>query len=471
MSRHDRPHERARDEQEGGGRGELRHQEEGPDAPAAAGTAGAGVVALQQRRDVDARGVQRRHQAEEHRRRDADGAGVEQHVEIELDRESRRLGQDRPDEIAAPDGEQQSSGTAGEREQDAFREQQPDQARPSGAVGHPDRDFLAPRGRARQQEVGDVRTAYPQDEPDHHQRQHDDEQELDPFLRGDGAGEPLAAGRGAQRLGGKAMRLASRKRGQLRVDLFDRTAVSDPPEDAPAGLAGVVPSGRGTTHRGKHTERHPQRRPFGPEAVEGLWRDAANGRRRVVDQDGLTDGLRIAAEGVPPELEVHDHFGVRHRHALVLHVEEASPPGADAEHGKVLVGHGWHHTPLHDVAVAQPDANRLPRGDAVERAYAVAQVAERRERDPRADRGDAIGLGHAADRLEKDGVDDAEHRGVQPDAGRQREYSDGREDRLPPPATQRVADVRDPLCHLIPSRIDLWLPPSGGRLPAFEASG
>ena len=157
--------------------------------------------------------------------------------------------------------------------------------------------------------------------------------------------------------------------------------------------------------------------------MERAWRDAANGRRRVVDQDGLTDGLRIAAEGVTPELEVHDDFSVRHRHALVFHVEEPAAPGADAEHGEILVGDRGHDAALHDVAVAQPDADRLPRRDALERAHAVAQVPERRERDARADRGYAVGLRHAADRLKKDGIDDAEHRRVQPDAGRQREYA------------------------------------------------
>ena len=98
----------------------------------------------------------------------------------------------------------------------------------------------------------------------------------------------------------------------------------------------------------------------------------------------------------------------------MLDVEEPAAPGADAEHLEILVGDRRHDTALHHVAVAQPDADRLPRGDAVERPHAVAQVPEGRERDARADPGHAIRLRHAADRLQEDGVDDAEHRVFSP---------------------------------------------------------
>ena len=199
VSGNDRAHERAGDDDQCHGRGELGNQEESAHAHAAADVAmRRRPIALQQRRHVDARRVQRRYQAEQQRRGDADRCGVEQHVRVEVDRQPRRLRQRQPDEVERPHCQQDAECAAGEGEQQAFRQQQSDQTEPAGTVCQADGDLLTAGGCAREQQVGDVRAADPQNQRDDHQRQDHDEQELDTLLRRHRTGPQLGADRPEQ---------------------------------------------------------------------------------------------------------------------------------------------------------------------------------------------------------------------------------------------------------------------------------
>ncbi len=75
-------------------------------------------------------------------------------------------GAQRVDARQAQRGEREADGAAGEREQDAFGEQLPQDAGAARAERRADRHLLLARHRARQQQVRHVRAGDEQDEPD-----------------------------------------------------------------------------------------------------------------------------------------------------------------------------------------------------------------------------------------------------------------------------------------------------------------
>ena len=85
-------------------------------------------------------------------------------MQIQRERTGGQQAQQHPH---APIGEGQAGQSTDDREDYGFGDQLRDQAPASGADGDADRDFLSPRRRARQQQVGHVRAGDQQNQADH----------------------------------------------------------------------------------------------------------------------------------------------------------------------------------------------------------------------------------------------------------------------------------------------------------------
>ena len=114
---------------------------------------------LQRRHDVRARRLHRRSKPEQHARQQRKRGRDAQHVPVQFRAQGEVLAairQQQRQETDSPDGEHHAQSAAERREQDALGEELADDPKPSGAQTQPQRDFAAPRGGARQEEVGDI---------------------------------------------------------------------------------------------------------------------------------------------------------------------------------------------------------------------------------------------------------------------------------------------------------------------------
>ena len=124
----------------------------------------------------DARRAKRRRRAEEQRRHDGDGARERQHPPVEREIEEHGVGLRRQlahEELAAPARDQQPERGADRRQQEAFRQQLTHQPPPRRAERQAHAPLVTPRGRARQQQVGDVGARDQQHERDHDHDRHE----------------------------------------------------------------------------------------------------------------------------------------------------------------------------------------------------------------------------------------------------------------------------------------------------------
>jgi hypothetical protein len=436
------PDEGAGDDQQRHRRGELRHKEKGAHAGAARGVAVTRLVSLEQRRDVDPRGVECRDHAEDERREHADGRRIKQNARIELDGEPGRFRQRGPDEVDRPSGKEDPNPAAGEREKQALGQQQPHEAGPGGTGRQADRDLLAARHGARQQEVRDIRAADPQDQADHHQRKDDHEEKLNLLLLRHGPAPSLGPrDRGAQRAVRKKGRGLRGERPQFRDNLGGCHILAQPSEHPPPVLGRILPPrSNGSDCRG-HPHRDPERWAFGSEAVKGARGDPQNCGRRAVDHNRLSNDGGVARQRSHPELIIEHGFRRGVRVPGRCRVEKPSAGRTNAEYAEISLRNRRDDAPQTDVSKSNVHAQRLPRGNARHRAAVVSHVAKRRKGHAPADLYDPARFRHSAHRLKEDCVDDAENGRIETDACRKGDHRHGREAGLAAVGSQRVSNV------------------------------
>ena len=124
------------------------------------------TASSQRRVEIDARGAERRDQAEEQPRHDRHRKRKGEYRAVERDGvEARNVARiDGAHHVQRAFREQQSRRAAQQPEQQTFRQQLTDQPPPVRAKGRPNGHLLLPARRARQQQVGDVRAGNEKDE-------------------------------------------------------------------------------------------------------------------------------------------------------------------------------------------------------------------------------------------------------------------------------------------------------------------
>ena len=171
-----RPHEQAGRDQNQEGEGDLRDHQHAAQAEAAKPVPArfAGSRFLERRHDVRPRRLERRSKPEQHARQQREPGHDDQHVPVQFRAQGEVLTsirQQQRQETDAPDGEHDTQRAAEHGEQDALGEELADDPKPSGPQTQAECDFAPAGGRARQEEVGDVRARDAEDEA--HQRQED----------------------------------------------------------------------------------------------------------------------------------------------------------------------------------------------------------------------------------------------------------------------------------------------------------
>ena len=129
---------------------------------------------LQGRHHVHTRRLKRRSQSEQQTRDHRQRHRRAQHVPVQIRMQSEILApvrQQNRKESNPPHREQYAQRAADRRQQQAFGQELPDQAKSSRAHAEPHRHFAPPRRRTRQQQIRDVGACNGQDQP-HHGQQH-----------------------------------------------------------------------------------------------------------------------------------------------------------------------------------------------------------------------------------------------------------------------------------------------------------
>ena len=201
--------EQAAHEEERAGGDDHRQRDLEPDdgaAQASPGRAdGAAPLAQRARHGLDARGLERGHEAEE-RGRGHGGEGGEGHhsgIDADIVEAWQRRGSGRAQARRHPCRQQQSEGPARRRQEPALRQHLRGEPPPARAQGGADGHLALAAGGAAQHQVGDVRARDHQDQRDHAEQQ---QQRLPQLGADDGVAQrahrhrPSAVGLGAERL-------------------------------------------------------------------------------------------------------------------------------------------------------------------------------------------------------------------------------------------------------------------------------
>ena len=252
-------------------------------------------------------------------------------------------------------------------------------------------------------------------------------------------------GRDARRAAGiaasQAIGRALPQQVQLRRRVVERSAVAQPPDQGQVLARRIGQRRRLADQQRPRRQRHPQRRTLRPGAVEAIRATPTIGEGMTVDRDGAADHARVALHPVAPEAMIEDGdtrvgAGLRQRP-----VEESTEARGHVQRGEVVLGHGRHHRRHAHVAGGDLHRHARDAGEPLERRRAVAQPRQLDAADARPE-DDAVRLGHAADRLPEQRVDQAEDGGVQADAEGQRDHRQGGEPRRPPEAAEQDSQVR-----------------------------
>ena len=159
-----RPQKQAGRDQDQQRDGDLRNHQDAAQAEAAKPVPArfAGPRFLERRHEVHPRRLERRSKPEQHARQKRERGHHGQHVPVQFGAQSEVLvsiRQQQSQETDSPDGERDTQRAAQQRQQDALGEELADDPKPSGAQAQPECNFALPGGRARQQEVGDIRAS------------------------------------------------------------------------------------------------------------------------------------------------------------------------------------------------------------------------------------------------------------------------------------------------------------------------
>ncbi len=356
------------------------------------GAGGLARLALQCRRQVGPRRVDGREQAEEQARADRQRSRKQQHfrVERQLNELLRVVGQDRDDQIQRPSRDHQAGDAAEHRQDQRFGEQLHDELPPARAKRQPHRHLGGTRGRARQQQVRDVRAG-----DDQHQAGHaEQERQRAPGFAADRA-LPAQAGGHAQLARPEALhRLLAHPRLQRRVDvvdeclvgrvdagrgLLDRDARFQPSEDVRPVAAAILEALEARLHQRAKRDRHEhlglraQRR-----AVEPARRDADDGQALSVDDQRVVQDRRVEAEALLPVVEA-EHDDARFAdHAVVALREQPAEGRLHAKHREVAPRHEHARARQGLPLVGEVGPENAVRGQAGEDGLRLFEVTEHR---------------------------------------------------------------------------------------------
>ena len=157
--RHHQQHDRNRDLS-------GHEQRPAPTAPAAGRDA---VAGFHDRRQIGTRRLDRRYEAEEHGARDRDDEAEQQRAPIHLERDQDgqiRRQFDLPEQRHAGVADAETQHAARQGDQQAFRDQLPDEPAASGADGEAQRHLARSHGGPAGQQSGDVGAGYKQEQGD-----------------------------------------------------------------------------------------------------------------------------------------------------------------------------------------------------------------------------------------------------------------------------------------------------------------
>jgi hypothetical protein len=323
-----------------------------------------------------------------------------------------------------------------------------------GAERGAHRDLARARGRAHQQQVGDVGAGDQQHEPD---RAHEDQQRrlhvADDLVahRRQLDRQPRAVGLGVLRL---QPPVHGRQHAARAVQRHPRLEPSDHRQELGATAEGRVGALRHQQVGGAR-QHQPGRR------------DADHRARDAVERDRPADDRRVATEAPLPE-GVAEHDDARHAAALLVGREAAAEHRRRAEHAQVVGRHrraarALGRTVAGDVVRRVAVRGQLAgAGEAVapveevgQRRAAVPEVRIRRERHHQPVR---LAIRQAA---QQDRVDDPEDRRVDADPDREHEDDDEREARCAVELAQRGAEISE----------HGWRPACGGNRRRARRAG
>ncbi len=443
------------------------HDQPARAAPVAGAAAALGLQVLVR---VHMDGAQRRRQPEpdagEKGRRDRE----EQHRDVDSDlpgpRHGRRAHAD--EQGHGPVGEQHSDERASEGQEPALEQQLSHEEPRAGAERPADRQLLAPGGRPHQHQVREV-GAGDQQQQRHGRRQH-------PQRPAEAAGELLAVGSDQHAF---LPRVAARELlleppadavelGRHLLAARARAGARDHADEV-GGLAVVAPR---VLVRGERDRKVDV--ADGEQELRGHHAD--HGEGLAVQRERAADHLGVAAEAALPE-SVRQHHDLLVARDVVRGTEGAPERRRDPQHVEEVGGDAQPRDPLRVLVAVQVPAPVREARDALERAGAVAVVAELGQRE-----GIAVGRGVAGvdpveplrlgegQRLEQHRVQDAVERRVGADPERQRHEREQREAGGEGEAAQRVAQVLGDVVHGASERAQASRRPSYGDSSLFSSN-
>ena len=405
-------------------------------------------------RGVDARGAQRRREAEQQRGCDGHAGRKAQDAQVEMRLQHHpfdRSGEHRNQERRAPPREQQSGAGAQRHQHEAFGQQLADQPAAARANREPHRHLVLPRGGAGEQQVGDIGAA---DEEHDADDRHDDHQRI-----GVGLAKVVGApGRGDERDAAEVAALVAGHPDfrhvavpqclEVRPRLLGRRTGCKTPDHAQPPALLRLQTLFDEHHGQRDVERHAD-----PEPEESGRCDPDDRHPLRADLNVLPEHCRISCEAARPEVVADDgHRAVRTataRHGIVRGRQQPSVGGANTKQvevgaGGVLAAHALRH-PV-DRHLEHPLAEcRDPREEPV----VIPKQLETGIRRTAAAAGLPAGVVDEEQslrvvdrqRLDQHGVDQTEDRRVGADPEPERQQGHERERRRPPQKPEGVADV------------------------------
>ncbi len=426
---------------------DLRHDQHraGPRAPAIAGRPA--IAGSQHSRRVRAGRLQRGNEPEHERagKCDGDGDGRYCHVEADLFRAGRAVGQHRHEQGDRPSTGQQPGDPAGQAQDQAFGDQLTNEAPASRSERGSDGELaLAARGTGEQQ-AGHVGARDEQHEAD---RTKQDEQRA-AHVADDALAEWLEEDPAAAAGFREPARNVAGDRAQVRGRLRERHSRFEP------GDCVEVPDVACFEEFALHVERGQRNRPRrehprlgASRVIEAVRHDADDGVRHTVQAGALADRLWACAEVLAPELLAEDdHWFVRRRIGRAAerpavqrrHAEHVEVAGGDDRAGdahRVVAGrrHG------DGVFAVTRECRQRPLSSGYVHEVAGRVVALRRLGATAPDLDYRLGV-RVWQRPQEDAVDDAEDGGVGADAKREREDRHDGEAGVLDERPDRVANV------------------------------
>ncbi len=379
--------------------------------------------------------------------------------------ERQRLHQER----TRPPRERETEHTTGRREQQALDETLTDDCAAARTERNPDRDFLLPRGAAREQQVRDVGARDQQHHADHAHQHQNGRGEFSAQIR-----SPFRTLAQKQMFRHEALAERFRRGGRLfdllfvdlpvdhvhrRFSLLARDARLDARHDGQPPAAAVLQIVPGRRHLRFHHHRHHHVRVLADDdAVEAWRRDADDGHRRAVEGDGTIDDRRIAGEAAHPVVVTQDRHRISARRLVVVWRQRAADVRADGEDVEVVPGHELTADALRLSVGHQRERRGKACDDAAEHRRLIAEVAVHRVREGAVvERASLKCAGSVEDhellrisygqQAEQQLIGERENRRVRADAERDRQDHDERERRRLQERASRVANVLRQMGH------------------------